>query len=138
MGEGGGTSASDAMWLQGYELIFGPGVYKFASHNGLPYIGRTKDIWRRIQEHVRSGRLDPEDIDSIEFVEMTVSRPNVFSSKTGSMRREESSGLKTRSIPSLEDTGRTMASPILLPPRWMRSLRFRTKTSTLQVRHNVE
>jgi len=70
MGEGGGTSASDAIWLQGYELIFGAGVYKFASHNGLPYIGRTKDVWRRIQEHVRSGKLDPEDIGSIEFVEV--------------------------------------------------------------------
>jgi GIY-YIG catalytic domain len=37
------------------------GTYSFKSSNGKPYIGKSKDMDRRLKEHERSGKLNPKD-----------------------------------------------------------------------------
>jgi len=42
------------------------GTYSFKSSTGKPYIGKSKDIDRRLKEHEKSGKLNPSDRGSVQ------------------------------------------------------------------------
>jgi RHS repeat-associated protein len=42
------------------------GVYIFRNlKNGLQYVGQSRNILRRLQQHIREGRLSPEQMDNV-------------------------------------------------------------------------
>jgi RHS repeat-associated protein len=46
------------------------GVYAFIAKNGKIYIGRSKDIARRIRQHLRSGKLEAEKLYSVVYTKL--------------------------------------------------------------------
>nr|WP_249218470.1 RHS repeat-associated core domain-containing protein [Nitrospina sp. Nb-3] len=46
------------------------GAYEFISQSGKRYTGSGKDVYRRLLEHLRSGKLKPKDIKSIKIHEV--------------------------------------------------------------------
>jgi len=51
------------------------GLYKFKASTNKPYLGKSKNIQKRLTQHVRSGKLNPKDINTISFAK--VAKKNV-------------------------------------------------------------
>jgi hypothetical protein len=43
------------------------GIYEFKGKSGKIYIGRSADLLRRMNEHIRSGKLPPENIKTLRW-----------------------------------------------------------------------
>jgi RHS repeat-associated protein len=52
------------------DLFIGEGIYEFMSASGKTYVGQSRDIFMRIEEHLDSGKLLPEDIPSLQTTEV--------------------------------------------------------------------
>lgn len=46
------------------------GLYKFKTSNNKPYLGKSKNVQKRLTQHVRSGKLNPRDIKTISFAKV--------------------------------------------------------------------
>ena len=46
------------------------GIYEFKGKTGKVYVGQSENIFRRIQQHLRSGKLRPEDIKTLKWKTM--------------------------------------------------------------------
>lgn len=47
------------------------GLYKFKASNNKPYLGKSKNVQKRLTQHVKSGKLNPKDINTISFAKVT-------------------------------------------------------------------
>lgn len=54
------------------------GIYKFLASNGKNYTGKSVDMDRRINEHVRSGKLKKGDINTVKKEEYNVSNKSLL------------------------------------------------------------
>jgi hypothetical protein len=54
-----------------------PGIYEFQGKSGKIYVGQSCDLLRRTNEHIRSGKLSPQNVGTLRW------RPLPGSNKTG-------------------------------------------------------
>ena len=46
------------------------GIYKFKASNNKPYLGKSKDVQKRLIQHINSGKLHPKDVKTISFAKV--------------------------------------------------------------------
>ncbi|HTV73900.1 MAG TPA: hypothetical protein VME66_09370, partial [Candidatus Acidoferrales bacterium] len=46
------------------------GIYEFTASNGLKYIGQSGNVGRRILQHLASGKLLAQDLNTVRYTEV--------------------------------------------------------------------
>ncbi len=62
---GGGYSTTARLGPKATQEI-AEGIYEFTARSGKPYVGQSGDINRRLQQHIKSGKLDPSNLDNVQ------------------------------------------------------------------------
>ena len=42
------------------------GIYEFTATSGRTYLGQSKNVPRRLQQHIRSGKLSPDELSNVK------------------------------------------------------------------------
>jgi RHS repeat-associated protein len=69
-----GEGIAPAIGLQGLKIgskkAIKEGIYEFVDTSGKKYVGQSGNIAKRLQDHVRSGKLDPSQVKNVKVKEV--------------------------------------------------------------------
>ena len=65
------TGGGAAVRAVSHERQITEGIYEAMTKEGLPYVGQSNNIERRLAEHVRSGKISQEAADAAARTEVT-------------------------------------------------------------------
>jgi len=53
------------------------GLYKFKASDNKPYIGKSKNVQKRLIQHINSGKLHPKDVNHVSFSKKNIAKKDL-------------------------------------------------------------